>query len=97
MLGALAGSAMLVLFLAPACLRIRSNRKSGKTLSFGHPMLDNLLLLISGLLLASVFALVIWLSRSKGTILQSRIVLYPIIISLGALLTWGSNRFLKRK
>lgn len=97
MLGAWVGFAMIVLLLAPAYLRAGAKRKSGKTQSYGRPLRDNLLLLIAGLLFASVFALVLWLSRSGWPLLQSRVVLYPLILSLGALLTWACNRLLRKK
>jgi multisubunit Na+/H+ antiporter MnhB subunit len=97
MLGAWVGFALLVLVLALAYFRARANRKSGKTQSYGRPLRDNLLLLGAGVLLATVLTVVLWLSRSGWPFLQSRVVLYPLILSMGALLTWACNRFLRKK
>jgi len=46
------GLGLIVLYLAGGYLRIRTDRRSGATQSFGHSVLDNVLLFISGLFTA---------------------------------------------
>jgi len=54
------GFGLIVLYLAGGYLRIRTDRRSGATQSFGHSVLDNVLLFISGLFTAGTLGFALW-------------------------------------
>jgi hypothetical protein len=90
------GLAILVAYLGSGYLRIRASRRSGATHSFGHPMLDNLLLLISGLLLASALGLALWIFKADSHSVKGHGFAYILFLSLGGILTWLCNGILRR-
>ncbi len=96
-LGAWAGLAVLVAYLGFGYLRVRADRRSGATHSFGHPALDNILLLASALLLVAFLGLALWLVKERNFHSTARHVLfYVVMLSTGGLLTWLCNGVLRR-
>src|SRR5271165_4966697 len=90
------GFLLVVIFMGSGYLRVRALRRAGIVHGFGHPVLDNLLLLVSGLLLAAVLALILYLFRGNHfDPIKERIVAYPTAILVGGLLTWRCNRVLR--
>jgi hypothetical protein len=78
-------------------LRIRAQRRSGVVQNFGHPILDQFLLLGSGLLLAGFLTLALFLfGRSYAHPLKERFLAYAVLLAAGGLLTWLSNGILRR-
>jgi hypothetical protein len=66
---------------------------------FGHPFLDNLLLLVSGLLLAALALLVgalFILKAGREHPFKERLLVYAVLIAVGGLLTWLCNRILRQ-
>jgi hypothetical protein len=89
------GLVLIAIYFGGACLRIRSRRRSGATTSFDHPLLDNLFLLISGLLLAGALGLALWLLKANASRLETRFVSYVILLALGGFLTWLCTAILR--
>jgi len=91
------GGLLLVIFIGGSYLRVRARRRAGIVHNFGHPVLDNLLLLFSGVLLAAALMVILYLVRGHQVhALTERIVAYPVLILVGGLLTWLCNRVLRR-
>jgi hypothetical protein len=90
------GLALFAVYFGGACFRIRAKRRSGATTSFGHPLLDNLLLLVSGLLLAGALSLAFWLIRGNADHIEARFVFYVVLLAAGGLFTWLCNGILRR-
>lgn len=96
-LGEWAGLAVLIAYLGFGYLRVRADRRSGATHSFGHPALDNVLLLASALLLVAFLGLALWLVKESNFHSTARhLLFYVVMLSLGGLLTWLCNRILRR-
>ena len=87
------GLVVLVMYLTLGYLRIRWNRRSGLTHSFGHPKWDALLLFFSGILLASTLLFVSFQGHGQF----SRLFVYPFLLGLGGVLTWACAKFLRRR
>jgi hypothetical protein len=90
------GLALISVYLGGGYLRIKAMRRSGATTSFGHPLLDNLFLLISGLLLAVGLGLASWLLRANANRTETRFVYYFVLLVAGGLLMWLCNGILRR-
>lgn len=88
------GLAIMVVWFGFTYVRIRRERKSGATQSYGHPVLDSVLLLGSALVLISVLMLLVFRfgNRRHGPHYFEDTVL--LCIGLG--LTWVCNGFLQR-
>jgi len=92
------GGLLLVIFVGGSYLRVRARRRAGIVHDFGHPVLDNLLLLFSGVLLAAILTVIFYSVRGHQVhSLKERIVAYPVLILVGGLLTWLCNRVPRRK
>jgi hypothetical protein len=91
------GLALLIAYLGSGYLRARAARRSGATHSFGHPMLDNVLLLVSALVLVFVLGLAHLLFRDgdPNSILRHYLA-YLLLISIGGAVTWICNGILRR-
>ncbi len=89
------GIGLLVAYLGGGYLRIRAQRRSGATQSFGHPVLDNILLLIAGLLLAASLGLALWLFKIKPHSVEARFFAYLLLLTLGGALAWFCNKLLR--
>ena len=90
------GLALIAVYLGGGYFRIKAKRRSSATTSFGHPFLDNLFLLISGLLLAVGLGLALWLGRANANRIETRFVSYVILLAFGGFLTWLCNGILRR-
>lgn len=89
---------MFVTFLGGGYLKVRAQTPAGIVRDFGHPVLDNLLLFPSGILLAALLALGLYLVRSGHSHpVEQRLVAYPLLILAGSLMTWLCNRVLRRQ
>ncbi len=91
------GFLLIAVYLSGAYFRVRRERRSGRTTSLGHPVLDNALLLASGLILAATLALA--LSLLKGDHphpVKGRVIAYTLLIFVGGALTWLCNGILRR-
>jgi len=91
------GFAVIVIFLSGGYLRVRRERRSGITNSFGHPTLDSLLLLTSGLLVVSGLALTFLFFKGDSHRHTGRFLFYIVALSLGGALRWLCNRILSAK
>ena len=90
------GVLLVVIYLGGGYLRVRARRRAGTVHDFVHPVMDNLLLLASGLLLAAVLALVLYLFGGNHLHpIRERMVAYPVLILVGGLLTWLCTRVLR--
>jgi len=89
------GFLLIAVYLSGGYFRVRRERRSGRTTSFGHPALDNALLLASGLILAATLALALSLLRDNHS-LKGRVIAYTLLIFVGGALTWMCNRILRR-
>ena len=77
-------------------IRIRRRRRSGEIRDFGHPVLDQLLLLGSGLMLAALLLVAMFLFRGADTrSLTERVFVYAALIAGGGVLTWLCNALLR--
>ena len=91
------GFLLIAVYLGGAYFRVRRERRSGRTTSFGHPVLDNALLLASGLILAGTLALVLLLLRGNHSHpVKERMIAYALLILAGGVLTWLCNGILRR-
>lgn len=90
------GVGLIVLYLGGGYLRVRAQRRSGATQSFGHPVLDNVMLFISALLLAGALGLVIWFLKSKSHSVEAHVLAYLLLLTVGGALTWFCNKILRR-
>lgn len=96
------GLVLLVVTLGISYFGVRAKRRAGITQSFGHPVLDQVLLLISGLVLAAVMAAILFLLRGRSRPIGSphpieeRLVGYPLLILVGLMLVTLCNRILRR-
>ena len=90
------GVLLVVIYLGGGYLRVRAQRRAGVVHDFGHPVLDNLLLFASGLLLAAGLALTLYLFGGNRLLpIRERMVAYPVLVLVGGLLTWLCNRVLR--
>jgi hypothetical protein len=88
------GLALIIVYVGYGYFKVRAERRSGKTQSFGHPTLDAFLLFASGLLLAAALVL---LSFHFGSHHQgARLFVYIFLLLLGGGLTWLCSRILRR-
>lgn len=91
----------LLLFLAwgsTSYLKARDRRRSGAVSSFGHPILDNFLLLACALILAFALTGAHWLFKGNSPHpLKERLVGYSLLLGAGSFLTWYCNRLLRRR
>lgn len=85
------GLGLVVVYLGGGYLRITSQRRSGATPSFRHPVLDNLLLLISGLLPAAAWSLALGLFKIQPHSVEARFFAYLLLLTLGGAWTWFCN------
>ena len=88
------GLAIMIAYLGYGYFKVREGRRSGKTQSFGHPVLDAFLLFASGLLLTMAMVLLFLLFGSQRQ--GARLLAYVLLLLLGGVLTWLSNRILRR-
>jgi hypothetical protein len=77
------GLGLVVAYLGGGYLRITAPRRSGARQSFSHPVLDNVLLLISGLLLAAALGLAVCLFTIKPHGVEARFVRLPTSADAG--------------
>jgi len=89
------GFGLIVLYLAGGYLRIRTDRRSGATQSFGHSVLDNVLLFISGLFTAGTLGFALWFLKSHSHRIETRFFTYMLLLTLGGALTWFCNEILR--
>jgi divalent metal cation (Fe/Co/Zn/Cd) transporter len=90
------GVLLVVISLGGGYLRVRALRRAGIVHGFGHPVLDNLLLLASGLLLAAVLALMLYLFGGNHLHpIRERMLAYSVLILVGGVLTWLCTRVLR--
>ncbi len=94
---AVLGFLWMVVIIGTGVMLVRRERAAGDVQSYGHPIKDNLLLLISGVILAgSMFAAFWWGGRLvRDPVLVRYTVTLPII-GLAAGITWLANRILRR-
>jgi len=92
--GVWAGLAIIVVWFGSVYMRIKRNRKSGVTQSYGHPMLDSVLLLGSAFVLISVLVLLVFRSGSRRH--GPHYIEDIVLVCVGVALTWACNRFLQR-
>jgi hypothetical protein len=97
--GAWVGLVLIILFFGRGDLRVRADRRSGLTQSFGHPKLDSLLLLVSGLVLALALALGLWLLKIfqiDSNRHDIRFLVCVLMLMLAAGLWWTCSQILRR-
>jgi F0F1-type ATP synthase assembly protein I len=82
---------MMFVYLGLGYLRVREYRQSGITQSFGHPLVDSFLLLISGLLVAAALMFFMVEFRNGG----SHFLAYVLLLGFGGTLTWVCNGVLR--
>ena len=70
-------------------------RRSGRVQNYGHPAKDNVLLLVSGIVLVGVMVAGIW-RMGRGDMESARYVFLLPFLAVAAGLTWLANRALKR-
>jgi ABC-type xylose transport system permease subunit len=89
------GLALMIVYLGYGYFKVRAERRSGKTQSFGHPVLDAFLLFVAALLLTTAMVLIFFYfgSHFQG----ARWFVYILLLLLGGGLTWFSNRVLRRR
>ena len=92
--GAWVGLAIMVLWFGSTYLRVRRERSSGVTQSYGHPTLDSLLLLGSALVLIMVLGLLV--SRFGNHRPGPHYLEDIVLLCIGLTLTWVCNRVLRR-
>ena len=90
------GLAVLIVSLALGYLRIRKDRRNRLTQSFGHPVLDNFLLLVSGCALAAILALAIYHLKLDLHPIARRAFGYTLLLVLAGGLSWFGNGILRR-
>jgi drug/metabolite transporter (DMT)-like permease len=82
--------------LARTLQRIRLARQTGATHSYGHPMLDNVLLLLAALFLAAVLVGASYLEKGYLHGTGAHLAFYLIAFSIGGVLTWFCTFLLRR-
>jgi len=93
----LLGLLLLAAIVATSYLKIRSERRSGATHSFGHSLLDNILLLGSALLLIAGLGLTLLIFKGINPhAVAGHYIFLVVLISLGGALTWLCNAILRR-
>ena len=77
----------------------KRDRRSGRVQSGGRPLLDNLLLLFSGMVLAGVMGVAIWFLGPRATRPGSmgRMAFEVAFIGVAAGVTYCANLLLRRK
>ena len=93
------GLLILLAWIGGSYLRVRARRRSGEVSSFGHPVLDNLLLLTSALVLVGLLFLAHFLAldgQNSSDPIRRRLIFYAVLLAFGAALTWLCNRLLRR-
>jgi len=92
--GVWVGLAIMLVWFGSVYLRIKRERRSGVTQSYGHPVLDSVLLLGSALVLISVLGLLVFRfgNRRHGPHYFEDTVL----LCIGLALTWVCNGLLQR-
>jgi ABC-type xylose transport system permease subunit len=85
----------MIVYLGYGHFKVRADRRSGRTQSFGHPVLDAFLLFVAALLLTTTIVLlfIYFDSHFQG----ARWLVYMLLLLLGGGLTWLSNRVLRRR
>ncbi len=93
-----AGVLLLLAWIGTSYLRARARRRSGAVGSFGHPILDNFLLLFSVLLLVFALMAALWFFKGNSSHpIKERLVGYSLLLGAGGFLTWYCNRLLRRR
>jgi membrane-bound acyltransferase YfiQ involved in biofilm formation len=95
-LSTVVGLLLLVIFFVGNYLRIRARRRSGEVQSFGHPVLDNLLLLASALVIIALLVLTRMLFHKSWHSIGARYFGDAALLSVAAVLTWLCNGMLRR-
>ena len=83
--------AVYVVWFGSTYFKVRRARRLGTTQSYGHPLLDSLLLLGSALLLISTLALAFRVLHG-----ETRVFTYILMIGLGGALTYFCNAVLRK-
>lgn len=90
------GFLAFAVWIGGVSLRVRAPRRSGNIQDFGHPVLDKLLLLGSGLLLTALLVVAIFLFGEGQTHpLKERVFACAALLGAGGLLTWLCNAMLR--
>ena len=91
------GLVILCVWIGGAYLRVRARRRSGAIKDFGHPVLDQFLLLVSGLLLSGLMGVAFFLFAGfQSHPVNERILIYGVGLAAGGSLTWLCNALLRR-
>ena len=93
------GFLWVVVILGYGLYLTRRDRRSGRVQSGGRPWLDNLLLLLSGIVLAGVMGVAIWLLGPGATRQGSmgRVAFEVAFIGVAAGVTYCASLLLRRK
>jgi hypothetical protein len=78
------GFLIFVVWIGGVYLRVRARRQSGEVGSSGHPVLDNLLLLASGILLAGLLAaMLFFFGGGRAYPIRGRFIFYTALLLVG--------------
>jgi hypothetical protein len=94
---AFVGFLWVVIIIGSGVVLARRERRSGDVQSYGHPVKDNLLLLVSGIVLAgAMFAAFWWVDPLvRDPVLAKNVLALPLL-AVAAAITWLANRALRR-
>ena len=94
---AFVGFLWIVIIIGSGVVLVRRERRSGDVQSYGHPVKDNFLLLVSGIVLAgAMFAGFWWVDPLVRDPVLAKYVLTLPLLAVAAGITWLANRALRR-
>jgi len=96
---ALVGFLCIVVIVGYGLFLTKRDRRSGKVQSHGCPLLDNLLLLVSGIVVAAAMAVTLWWMGPSATRSNTlgRVVFDLAFVAFAAGVTYIANLLLRRE
>jgi hypothetical protein len=95
-LSVMLGLLMLAISFGATYFGIKARRRSGEVQSFGHPVLDNLLLLASAFVMIALLVLTRFLFNKNLHSIGARFFSDAALVAVAAVLTWLCNGMLRR-
>jgi hypothetical protein len=94
---AFAGFLVVVIIIGNGVILTKRRRRSGQVQSYGHPTKDNLLLLGSAIVVATVMSGVLWWMGPRAPRLRSTSgqLLALVFLMVAAGISYAANRFLR--